>query len=743
MEISGVARPASPEHGWGDTSLDRLVDGFPAEWTHDDTPETVADAVAEAAGGGDVSLLVRDDATGWTVLVGPSELVDGRRVSAVLNGEASGSERASRIVWVTAGNVAAVVSDPARPEPELLVALKIACRWLRLILDRVKDVASDRDLLAALQHVARAILCVRDLDQVLSSITSHLLELLEADISGVFLLEGDELVMRHCVGHWAVEMEEVRMRSGQGLAGRVLSTGEPCKVASYVQDETISEDFKGLGRREHLRSALGVPLQGHETMIGVVEVWRREESVFSDQDVRTLVALANLAAIAIENARLYEQQAESVHQLDRARADLEEQLGSLRCSARFQRSLFEALLASDDFPQIAHTTAREIGCDIVIISPDGGVLAASPSDLDVERITEAVGSWRSERPTMGRATNREDTRRVVSLAQDRRVWSQQVWAGEDAVCTVCLVSAQQSSELMEIARGQAALACALQHLKQRVASRARSEAREEVLWDLLQGPMEHRVAAMNRAERMQIQLRGPHRVAHGILENVEDIARMEGWDTSAVQQARRQIKSVARRVIERDSGQLMSMRGDLIVAMVAVETGREARAVVSELQAEIADALPAIRSVWGVSAMYADPLNYASAFEEAKTAVSAARRLGVERVQIFDELGVLRLLLGSGQGGDFSQFVTDVIGPVIDYDRTKNGMLLETLRAYFDADCSQKLTAQRMVVHYKTLRYRLKRIEKLTGLDLSRHDDRMRADLALRIHLVEPTEEGG
>ena len=78
----------------------------------------------------------------------------------------------------------------------------------------------------------------------------------------------------------------------------------------------------------------------------------------------------------------------------------------------------------------------------------------------------------------------------------------------------------------------------------------------------------------------------------------------------------------------------------------------------------------------------------------------------------------------------------DVIGPLLEYDRTKDGELLKTLRAYFDADCSQRAAADTLFIHHKTLSYRLKQIRELTGLDLNCHTDRMRTDLALRIHLV-------
>src|SRR5215470_14765084 len=74
--------------------------------------------------------------------------------------------------------------------------------------------------------------------------------------------------------------------------------------------------------------------------------------------------------------------------------------------------------------------------------------------------------------------------------------------------------------------------------------------------------------------------------------------------------------------------------------------------------------------------------------------------------------------------------------PVTAADRLSSrndGALLRTLRAFFDADCSQRTAAERLFVHHKTLRYRLGRIQQLTGLDLGRHEDRMRADLALRL----------
>jgi DNA-binding PucR family transcriptional regulator len=55
------------------------------------------------------------------------------------------------------------------------------------------------------------------------------------------------------------------------------------------------------------------------------------------------------------------------------------------------------------------------------------------------------------------------------------------------------------------------------------------------------------------------------------------------------------------------------------------------------------------------------------------------------------------------------------------------------LSAFFAANCSRQAAANQLRTHRKTVCYRLSKIKEITGLDLSRHEDRLLADLALRI----------
>ena len=77
-------------------------------------------------------------------------------------------------------------------------------------------------------------------------------------------------------------------------------------------------------------------------------------------------------------------------------------------------------------------------------------------------------------------------------------------------------------------------------------------------------------------------------------------------------------------------------------------------------------------------------------------------------------------------------FTERLLGPLADYDARHNADLLPTLRSFLACDGSWSACATRMYVHVNTVRYRIGRIEALTGRDLSALADRVDFFLALR-----------
>ena len=98
-----------------------------------------------------------------------------------------------------------------------------------------------------------------------------------------------------------------------------------------------------------------------------------------------------------------------------------------------------------------------------------------------------------------------------------------------------------------------------------------------------------------------------------------------------------------------------------------------------------------------------------------------------------DEVASHELLLASVPGSVLRSFRDRLIGPLLAYDERHRAELLPTLREFLACSGSWNACAATMYVHVNTVRYRIRRIEELTGRDLSCLDDQVDFFLALRI----------
>jgi hypothetical protein len=98
----------------------------------------------------------------------------------------------------------------------------------------------------------------------------------------------------------------------------------------------------------------------------------------------------------------------------------------------------------------------------------------------------------------------------------------------------------------------------------------------------------------------------------------------------------------------------------------------------------------------------------------------------------FDDLGLYQVLALSHSGAEMGSFVTHWLGSLIDYDTSHNSSLVETVAEYLDRGGSYDLTAEALVIHRSTLRYRLRRIRELSGLDLKNVETRLNVHVATR-----------
>lgn len=290
---------------------------------------------------------------------------------------------------------------------------------------------------------------------------------------------------------------------------------------------------------------------------------------------------------------------------------------------------------------------------------------------------------------------------------------------------------------VQLAIGESFLHIALCRVMQRTADYVRSSEREEILWDLIEGSPASRLMAVDRSKWLRPQLTQPQRVLRGRLWDPEvELAGVAGEVVWSGRARRRLLTRLRNYLTAEGAGELVAFRGNELAAIVPFTLMPKVRRIVDDINAIVCDLIPDLEPVWGVSGVCERPLSLDRASREASTALRAAEKLKAGALAGYDELGVVRLFVASQGDDSIREFVSQMLGDIIDYDERKDGRLLETLRVYFESNCSQQDAAEKLFVHHKTVRYRLTRIEELSGLDLSTHEDRINLDLALKVHSV-------
>lgn len=142
------------------------------------------------------------------------------------------------------------------------------------------------------------------LGETLSVFSVKLRRLVPYDAIAVYVRRNDELIPEHVNGDNFRLFASLRIPLGQGLSGWVaqnkkpIINGNPSVEPGYLNDPT---------KFSTLRSALAIPLEGLQGVVGVLALYHAERDAFTSDHLRILLAISSKMALAIENALKYEQ----------------------------------------------------------------------------------------------------------------------------------------------------------------------------------------------------------------------------------------------------------------------------------------------------------------------------------------------------------------------------------------------------------------------------------------------------
>ena len=186
----------------------------------------------------------------------------------------------------------------------------------RGVIATVRDITREREMedavkahaerLQSLVAIGQGVVERLELRELLPLVTRSVNRVMGTRHCLLFLRDGDRLRVAAQEG---LEDEVVRafdgLRVGQSLSGWIISQGRPLAITDMLRDPRLL--FGPMVERFAYRSFLGVPLRRAGEILGTLEVVTKEERRFSEDEQAVMSAFADQAAVALDNARLFEE----------------------------------------------------------------------------------------------------------------------------------------------------------------------------------------------------------------------------------------------------------------------------------------------------------------------------------------------------------------------------------------------------------------------------------------------------
>ena len=159
------------------------------------------------------------------------------------------------------------------------------------------------EVLATLAEMGQEVNASLDLDEVLTKSAALIKKHIDYEMFGVLLMDDNGSYLRHrfAIGYPPGLAENLKIPIGQGITGTAARTGHPVRVSD------VSEDPRYINAIDSVRSELAVPLIFRGKVVGVLDIQSRHLDYFTRDQQNILSVLANRLAVAIENARLFQQ----------------------------------------------------------------------------------------------------------------------------------------------------------------------------------------------------------------------------------------------------------------------------------------------------------------------------------------------------------------------------------------------------------------------------------------------------
>lgn len=631
--------------------------------------------------------------------------------------------------------VAFLTEDMQAPDPDLLALLAETAAANILQFRTLVDLDDREREVATLREISAEIAKLGSLEGVLNRVCERAMSHLDTEMAYVALADDAQqyLTMSVTRGLRDPRWKDVRMAFGTGVGGTVAATRQVAIISSEEEWRArVRRNVWNLLESEGIQSSVCAPMQTGEKVAGVLYIGSREVGHFSTRDARLLQGLADQAAIAIANSRLYERQVQEVRADDR--------MIEIILRGGDYRSLAEAVHGLADKPVALYDDRHELlGC-----------FPEPSEDLEPEitRFMDMLDGSEGEEEVRLLDELRCDPKAMVFPPREgARLATHTIGVApstQETLGYVHVLDLEGESDARDHRLAQkAGVILALRLMRERVAAEVEQRLRGDLLNDLLSSEQATAQAAFERSSHLGYALEGPQALMVIEIRDFAALVKKRSWGEDHAIEKWQQIGAEVSTTLRRaEIDALIHAKRDHLVALVRVPDPGEQQGFLQStgkiLSGRLSARFPDLPAVIGIGSPTRGPQDIRRSYEEALLCTRIVQKRAWSRSFVtFGDLGVLGLLFDSSNQGRLEGFIDLSLGPLLEHDRKKKSDFVQTLGCYLDSACNKIETSRALNLHINTLKYRLQRIAEISGLDLDDPETRFQTHVAVRALLLE------
>lgn len=585
--------------------------------------------------------------------------------------------------------------------------------------------------LQSLMHVSNMLNTSLNIDTIIDSIMIETLSVVDAADGGALWLydtNQDCLIAQSAQGAFYPQIiRQIRIKPGESMTGMTFAAK---KILFFPNEKEIKKALATLSEHNHdllrrsipsnfnFTSVLCSPIMLKGECIGVFTLDSFHKSLqFKQEDINLLEAICHQAAVALEKASLYQETEKTVRKLS--------------YSVEIHMSLANLVLQGEGLQSIINYIHQTINQHTLLFN-DLGELIASAYDSSFsseilhymkQQAKPIIESLENSRSVLEKEINGVPYQLIVLP-----LGSKPKFLG-----MLMILSTKQMGEVDIAALEHACTVISLELVKEQAIFDTQQRLKGELIDKLFSGQIDETL--IQKAKNLNFDPTGSY-VA--MIIDLNDIPnRKKNLEESMI---RHMIQIANHLFLEKYPQSIAVSNNDQIIVLFSFNTKETSSKVISQIkklarrfQQEIYLKKYTMEVNIGIGRVTPGLLYVHKSLQEATRCLKYIQSYNFEyNVLSYSDLGVQRFIMQNPKE-ELMDFIQEVLGPIIEYEQSRKGELLETLFVYLQCNQNIKESADALHVHVNTLNYRLKRIEEILSIDL-KESNLLNIHLAIRMY---------